>query len=58
VTSAVMSPKLGKIGLGYVRYEYVVEGTASWLETGFDATVGINGWKILIFNRRPCVLHH
>jgi folate-binding protein YgfZ len=43
VTSAVISPRLGSIGLGYVRYEYLVEGTAVVVGDGIDATVGING---------------
>ena len=43
VTSAVISPRLGSIGLGYVRYEYLVEGTPVVVGDGIDATVGING---------------
>jgi hypothetical protein len=39
VTSAVISPKLGSIGLGYVRYEYLAEGTrCGWRR--IDAIVG------------------
>jgi len=43
VTSAVMSPRLGSIGLGYVRYEYVAEGTRLVVGDGIEAIVGING---------------
>ena len=43
VTSAVISPRLGSIGLGYVRYEHVAEGTAVVVGDGIEATVGING---------------
>jgi folate-binding protein YgfZ len=43
VTSAVISPRLGSIGLGYVRYEYVAEGTAVVVGDGIEAIVGING---------------
>ena len=43
VTSAVISPKLGSIGLGYVRYEYLTEGTRVVVGDGIDAIVGING---------------
>ena len=43
VTSAVISPKLGSIGLGYVRYEYLAEGTQVVVGDGIDAIVGING---------------
>ena len=43
VTSAVISPRLGSIGLGYVRYEYLAEGTQVVLENGIEAIVGING---------------
>src|SRR5215212_5109629 len=43
VTSAVISPKLGSIGLGYVRYEYLSEGTQVVVGDGIEAIVGING---------------
>jgi glycine cleavage system aminomethyltransferase T len=43
VTSAVISPRLGSIGLGYVRYEYLSEGTRVVVGDGIDATIGING---------------
>ena len=43
VTSAVVSPKLGSIGLGYVRYEHLVEGTPIVVGDGIAAIVGING---------------
>ena len=43
VTSAVISPKLGSIGLGYVRYEHLAEGTHVVVGDGIDAIVGING---------------
>jgi folate-binding protein YgfZ len=43
VTSAVISPKFGSIGLGYVRYEHLVEGTRVMVGDGIDAIVGING---------------
>ena len=49
VTSAVVSPRLGSIGLGYVRYEHLAEGTRVIAGDGIDATVtglpfvGING---------------
>jgi folate-binding protein YgfZ len=43
VTSAVISPRLGSIGLGYVRYEHLAEGTRVVVGDGIDATVGING---------------
>ncbi|HEU5130454.1 MAG TPA: glycine cleavage T C-terminal barrel domain-containing protein [Pyrinomonadaceae bacterium] len=43
VTSAVISPKRGSIGLGYVRYEYLTEGTRVVVGDGIDAIVGING---------------
>ena len=39
VTSAVISPQLGSIGLGYVRYEHVTEGTRVVVSDGIDATV-------------------
>jgi folate-binding protein YgfZ len=43
VTSAVISPRLGSIGLGYVRYEQLAEGTRLVVGDGIDAIVGING---------------
>lgn len=43
VTSAVISPRLGSIGLGYVRYEHVGEGTHVVVGDGIEAIVGING---------------
>jgi len=43
VTSAVISPRLGSIGLGYVRYEYLAEGTHVVVGDGIDAIVGMNG---------------
>jgi len=43
VTSAVISPRLGNIGLGYVRYEYLGSGTRVVVGDGIDAIVGING---------------
>ena len=43
VTSAVISPKLGSIGLGYVRYEYLAEGTRVVVGDGIEAIVGVNG---------------
>jgi folate-binding protein YgfZ len=43
VTSAVISPKLGSIGLGYVRYEHLAEGTRVVVGDGIEAIVGING---------------
>jgi folate-binding protein YgfZ len=43
VTSAVVSPRLGSIGLGYVRYEHVAEGTAVVVGDGIEAIVGLNG---------------
>lgn len=39
VTSAVISPRLGSIGLGYVRYEQLTEGTRVIVSDGIDATV-------------------
>ena len=42
VTSAVVSPKLGSIGLGYVRYEYVGDGTKVLVD-GIEAIVGNHG---------------
>jgi folate-binding protein YgfZ len=43
VTSAVISPRLGSIGLGYVRYEHLADGTQIVVGDGIDAIVGING---------------
>jgi len=43
VTSAVISPRLGSIGLGYVRYEYLAEGTRVVVGDGIEATVGTDG---------------
>ncbi len=43
VTSAVISPRVGSIGLGYVRYEYVAEGTRVIVGDGIEAIVGANG---------------
>ena len=43
VTSAVISPRLGSIGLGYVRYEYLSDGTHVVVGDGIDAIVGLNG---------------
>ena len=43
VTSAVVSPRLGSIGLGYVRYEHLAEGTQVVVGDGIEAIVGING---------------
>ncbi len=39
VTSAVISPRLGSIGLGYVRYEFLTEGTRVVVGDGIDAIV-------------------
>jgi glycine cleavage system aminomethyltransferase T len=39
VTSAVVSPQLGSIGLGYVRYEHLAEGTRVVTADGINATV-------------------
>ena len=39
VTSAVISPRLGSIGLGYVRYEQLTEGTRVVVGDGINATV-------------------
>ncbi len=39
VTSAVISPRMGSIGLGYVRYEHLAEGTRVVVSDGIDATV-------------------
>ena len=43
VTSAVVSPKRGSIGLAYVRYEYVADGTRVMVGDGIEAIVGANG---------------
>jgi folate-binding protein YgfZ len=43
VTSAVVSPRLGSIGLGYVRYEHLAEGTQVVVGDGIEAIVGKNG---------------
>jgi len=43
VTSAVISPRLGSIGLGYVRYEHITEGTHVVVGDGIEAIVGLNG---------------
>jgi len=43
VTSAVISPRLGSIGLGYLRYEHVAEGTQVVVGDGIDAIVGFHG---------------
>jgi len=43
VTSAVVSPRLGSIGLGYVRYEHLAEGTQVVVGDGIEAIVGMNG---------------
>ena len=49
VTSAVISPRMGSIGLGYVRYEHLAEGTRVVVSDGINATitelpfVGTNG---------------
>jgi len=39
VTSAVISPRMGSIGLGFVRYEYLAEGTRLVVGEGINATV-------------------
>ena len=39
VTSAVISPRMGSIGIGYVRYEYLAEGTRVVVGDGINATV-------------------
>lgn len=39
VTSTVISPRLGSIGLGYVRYEHLAEGTRVLLADGINASV-------------------
>jgi folate-binding protein YgfZ len=43
VTSAVVSPKRGSIGLGYVRYEHMAEGTRVIVGDGIETIVGANG---------------
>ena len=43
VTSAVVSPRLGSIGLGYVRYEHLADGTQVVVGDGIEAIVGVNG---------------
>ena len=43
VTSAVISPRLGSIGLGYVRYEHIADGTRLVVGDGIEVIVGING---------------
>lgn len=43
VTSAVISPRRGSIGLGYVRYEHVADGTHVVVDDGINAIVGVNG---------------
>ena len=43
VTSAVVSPKRGSIGLGYVRYEHIADGTRVIVGDGIEAIVGANG---------------
>jgi len=43
VTSAVISPRQGSIGLGYVRYEYFADGTRVIVGDGIEAIVGTNG---------------
>jgi folate-binding protein YgfZ len=39
VTSAAVSPKLGNIGLGYVRYEHIEPGTDVIVDDDVEATV-------------------
>lgn len=39
VTSAVISPRMGSIGLGYVRYEHLSEGTRVVVSERVNATV-------------------
>jgi folate-binding protein YgfZ len=39
VTSTAISPKLGSIGLGYVRYEYLAPGTTILVADDVNATV-------------------
>ena len=43
VTSAVISPRRGSIGLGYVRYEHIADGTRVVVGDGIEAIVGTNG---------------
>lgn len=43
VTSSVISPRRGSIGLGYVRYEYIADGTRVVVGDGIEAIVGANG---------------
>ncbi|HEX5602901.1 MAG TPA: glycine cleavage T C-terminal barrel domain-containing protein, partial [Pyrinomonadaceae bacterium] len=43
VTSAVVSPRQGSIGLGYVRYEFIADGTRVVVGEGIEAIVGTNG---------------
>ncbi len=43
VTSAVISPRRGSIGLGYVRYEYLADGTRVVVGDGIEAIVETNG---------------
>lgn len=43
VTSAVISPSRGSIGLGYVRYEYMADGTRVVVGDAIDTIVGTNG---------------
>ena len=43
VTSAVISPRFGSIGLGYVRYEHFADGTRVVVGDGIDAIVGNDG---------------
>ena len=39
VTSAVISPRMGSIGFGYIRYEHLAEGTRVVVSDGINATV-------------------
>jgi len=39
VTSAVISPRLGSIGLGYVRYEFLAEGTRVVVGDGIESII-------------------
>ena len=43
VTSAVISPRLGSIGLGYVRYEHLADGPRVVVGDGIEALVGVDG---------------
>jgi folate-binding protein YgfZ len=43
VTSAVISPRRGSVGLGYVRYDYLADGTRLVVGDGIDAVVRVNG---------------